>query len=444
VGGGIGTTASDTKSTVGGGIGNTASADHATVGGGGGNIASGAASTVGGGQDNTASGTKSTVGGGIGNTASSGASTVSGGDRNTANGTWATVGGGVGNTASGGATVGGGNNNDASGTSATVGGGEDNTATGLFSTVGGGTENTADAAYTTISGGGPSDPNNQTTTNNVVTDDYGTIGGGGNNQAGDAAGTSTDAIYATVGGGQENTASGVSATVPGGYNNIAAGDYSFAAGHTARANHDGAFVWAGDSVLSVASTGDNQFIVRASGGMWLGTNNAVTIPAGRFINTSTGAHLTAGGVWTNGSDAALKENFAAVDPLAILRGVLAMPIQSWNYIAEDDGTLHIGPTAQDFYAAFGLGQDDVSIGTIDADGVALAAIHWLYQVVEDKDARIAELEQANADLEARVSAIEAALAANGNAVNSMSLFNPAMLLGGLLVAAVWLVRGRKS
>jgi len=34
--------------------------------------------------------------------------------------------------------------------------------------------------------------------------------------------------------------------------------------------------------------------------------------------------------------------------------------------------LHLGPVAQDFHAAFGLGADDKHIATVDADGVALA------------------------------------------------------------------------
>ncbi len=41
--------------------------------------------------------------------------------------------------------------------------------------------------------------------------------------------------------------------------------------------------------------------------------------------------------------------------------------------------------AQDFYAAFGLGNSDTHIGTVDADGVALAAIQGLYQLLEEKD-----------------------------------------------------------
>ena len=118
---------------------------------------------------------------------------------------------------------------------------------------------------------------------NRVTDSWGTVGGGCNNQAGDGAGSTGDRAWATVGGGRFNTASGEYATVggglgntatgarsmvPGGSANTAAGQRSFAAGTGAMANHDGAFVW-GDSTgfSGIASSGPDQFVVRASGGL---------------------------------------------------------------------------------------------------------------------------------------------------------------------------------
>lgn len=101
--------------------------------------------------------------------------------------------------------------------------------------------------------------------NNTTSADYATIGGGLNNQV-------TGAGSGTVGGGVGNTASGDAATVPGGYANIAQGRSSFAAGNAARALHDGSFVWADrqGTILSPTpyeSTANNQFSVRASGGV---------------------------------------------------------------------------------------------------------------------------------------------------------------------------------
>src|SRR5262249_10122041 len=62
------------------------------------------------------------------------------------------------------------------------------------------------------------------------------------------------------------------ATVPGGVNNTAAGYSSFAAGRRAKANHQGAFVWADSADADFASTASNQFLIRATGGVGIGTN----------------------------------------------------------------------------------------------------------------------------------------------------------------------------
>jgi hypothetical protein len=434
-GGGSGNSASGEYSTVAGGLDNTASWEHATVGGGELNTATGSYATVGGGYDNDASVSSSTVAGGQQNNSTGYASTVSGGVNNTASGFYGTVGGGLSNTAS-----------------------------GQYSTVGGGRNNEALANYTTIAGGGPSDEGNPTTTNNVVTDDYGAIGGGGRNQAGDNAGTTDDAPYATVGGGyantasnyyatvgggqsndasgeratvaggyvnvasgfratvgggdlntasgpyatigggnnntagasfatvgggQANTAGGLYSTVGGGYDNTASGSYSFAAGDSASATHNNSFVWSDNSGAGT-SANTNTFNIWASNGVYL--NGAL--------------HAA--------SDRNKKENFEPVDSRAVLAKVAVLPMSTWNYKTEDGGYRHMGPMGQDFRAAFGLGSDDKHITTVDADGVALAAVQGLYETVnqklEEKDAQIEALLQHNASLESRLAALEEAMA----------------------------------
>jgi hypothetical protein len=353
VGGGDSNEAIGSVATIGGGGGNTASGNFATIGGGEGNIITFSAdyATIAGGTNNRVTDSHGTIGGGGNNQAGNGDTestnaryaTVSGGINNTASGERATVGGGEHNTASGdSATVGGGYGNTASGWFATVGGGRGNNASTTYATVGGGWLNTASADYATIAGGGPSDPNNLSATNNRVTDNYGTIGGGGGNRAGNDDADPTNAQFATVSGGRNNTASGShatvgggfnntasmcfatigggrnnvanssdttigggennsasgynstisgggynttnaplttvgggalntatgwAATVPGGYQNSAQGEFSFAAGRRAKANHNGAFVWADSTDADFASTAANQFAVRATGGV---------------------------------------------------------------------------------------------------------------------------------------------------------------------------------
>jgi hypothetical protein len=191
--------------------------------------------------------------------------------------------------------------------------------------------------------------------------------------------------------------------VPGGDTNSAQGDYSFAAGRLAVAAHAGAFVWA-DSTGSpqVTSTGNDQFIVRASGGITMYTNNAL----------SAGATLPAGsGSWSSLSDRKMKENLATVDTQQILAALAEMPITTWNYKTQDPAIRHMGPMAQDFYAAFGLGESDTRISAIDADGVTLAALQGLHQVVQSQTDEIDALRAENADLAARVAALERLVAA---------------------------------
>ncbi len=359
----------DDYGTVGGGRGNTAGGLWATVSGGHGNTASGDSSAVGGGSYNTAGPASSaTVGGGVGNTAKNPGDTVGGGYHNDSIGFYATVGGGSGNTASGYyGTVGGGQSNDSIGYAATVSGGQGNDSIGYAATVGGGFDN-------------------------LATGYAGVVPGGYRNSAG--------AQYSTVGGGYYNNASGSASIVPGGSNCTAQGNYSFAAGRRGKANHDGAFVWADSNNFDFASTAANQFSARTTGGA-------------RFVsaidgsgNPTAGVELAAGGgSWSSLSDRSLKENFAPVDAEEVLARLAEVPIRTWNYKAQDPAIRHIGPVAQDFYAAFGLGEDDRRISTVDADGVALTAIQGLHKMLQDKDAQIACLEARVAKLEALVATL---------------------------------------
>ncbi len=274
VGGGSRNLATALYATVGGGFENKANGARATVGGGDNNVAQGQFATIAGGHFNSAQATNSAVGGGDGNIASGDTATIGGGAGNQAAGHYATVGGGIGNTAVVTAsTVSGGLNNAASGIEATVSGGGENTASGWRATVAGGADHTASGAYATVSGGFYSE----------ATQTAATVGGGSMNSAGGA--------YATVGGGANNLAGGQYATIPGGQYNSAGGNYSLAAGRRAISGHTGAFVWADATDATFASTADNQFAVRATGGVSL---------------TTAGKGVTVDGskVWTAGNDGA--------------------------------------------------------------------------------------------------------------------------------------------
>lgn len=203
-----------------------------------------------------------TVGGGILNTASGGSSSIGGGEVNTATGASSVIGGGISNTASAiTSTIGGGDSNLASATASTIAGGRDNVASGGISTIGGGDSNTASIFASTVSGG----------LVNVASGDY-----------------------STVSGGERNIASGSFSTVSGGQFNCAGGQYSWSGGRRAKARpgtgnlacagvpssndadgDNGTFVWADSQSADFVSTGANQFLVRAAGGMAINTNTPV-------------------------------------------------------------------------------------------------------------------------------------------------------------------------
>ena len=260
---------------------------------------------------------------------------------------------------------------------ATVGGGRANVASGHLSTVSGGESNSASSEWSAVGGGGV---NTASGGQSVVAGGYYNTASGGNS---------------VVAGGNFNTASGAWGTIPGGDSNVAAGEYSFAAGQNAQSQNRGCFTWAdASSSTPFVCAGDNAFIARAAGGFYLRTNAAATI----------GVSLTGGsGTWASVSDRALKEHVTMVDPRDVLERVARMPIATWNYKTQDPTIRHMGPMAQDVHAAFGLGESDRHISTIDADGIALAAIQGLNAKLEsqarEKDARIAALEARAVDVD---------------------------------------------
>jgi hypothetical protein len=222
----------------------------------------------------------------------------------------------------------------------------------------------------------------------------------------------------------------------------AVGPNSFTSGAgitTAAASNS--FVHADGTLGPFMSSSPNQFLVRADGGMALNTTEIgptddfivsarlgadadadivwkthggglgslylvdsdrrfvlSAAPTGAtYLGTSAnGALLTTGGIWTNGSSREFKQEFAAIDVMDVLGKVIRLPISTWTYKNSTEGQ-HLGPMAEDFHAAFGVGTDAQHIATVDADGVALAAIQGLNQ----------KLEAENAALRARLDALEA-------------------------------------
>jgi hypothetical protein len=132
--------------------------------------------------------------------------------------------------------------------------------------------------------------------------------------------------------------------------------------------------------------------------------------SGTMIATSTGAYLSSGGTWTNASDVNRKHRFARVAGEDVLARLRELSITTWSYKVDEDEVRHLGPTAQGFRAAFGLGREETTIATVDADGVALAAAQALERRTAAQAEEIRALREENAALRARLDRLEAALA----------------------------------
>jgi hypothetical protein len=424
-------------SVIGGGTFNTVESEDTTISGGRSNAISFQAygAVIGGGIANAidSEGVHSTISGGFQNfiVHDAGTATIAGGRENRVTGDAGTISGGWGNVASDHATVSGGSWNYGEGSFGTIGGGSYNTNNAEYASLGGGFLNTivfdadyatlgggianfidADADRATIAGGNlnfiGSDADAATITggeNNSISQScpFAFIGGGKDNRIEKDGGQ-----YATIAGGFSNTNRGQYATIPGGRENIADRDYTFAAGRRAHALHPGAFVWADSSDFEFRSANQNEWAVRATGGA-------------RFVSAidSTGSNIAGvtlapgAGAWSTLSDRNAKENVSSVNARDILDKVAALPMATWNYKSQDKTIRHMGPMAQDFKAAFELGENDRTITTVDADGVALAAIQGLNQKMDAENKELRSALQSRdatiADLQKRLSQIESIL-----------------------------------
>ena len=301
VGGGDGNTVDDNagSATVSGGLSNTIGTNSisAVIGGGRYNVIEGDAyyATLGGGRQNLIerNAESAGIGGGRSNVVGQQAwdSTIAGGWNNTigANARQVTIGGGRHNTI------------ETDALNATIGGGMVNTVatSSAGATIGGGQNNTvASGAPTATIGGGGGHSIGANAWN-------ATVGGGGANRI------EANAQNATIGGGLRNTVgTGAEyATIPGGLENIAGGAYAFAAGYRAQANHYGTFVWADGVGLDWVSTGINQFLIRADGGVGIGTTSPgeqLTV-AGTIQSTSGGFRFPDGTLQTSAASTAAPE-----------------------------------------------------------------------------------------------------------------------------------------
>jgi Chaperone of endosialidase len=266
--------------------------------------------------------------------------------------------------------------NYANNAGSTVAGGLANIATEPYSTVSGGASNTANAQLSTVSGG----------ENNVAEAEHATVGGGLRNRAGGVSavvvggqGNKALGVWSTVVGGSGNTASESFAIAVGGVDNRAGGTASLAAGANANASTSHSFVWGGSPNVITNDRGVGTFTAYAPGGFFF-LRGAPNIGGGCVLPEGTAS-------WSCTSDRNAKTNISALNTRETLHKVLALPLARWSYKGTES-IRNIGPMAQDFWAAFRLGESDKTIASMNMSGVALAAIQGLNQKLADEASRL--------------------------------------------------------
>ena len=189
-----------------------------------------------------------------------------------------------------------------------------------------------------------------------------------------------------------------------------------AALHVARANGTAAILVqetaaaaAGRTLFTLANRGNTKFELKetGSGTRWQFTNSGDAFRISKFgtgqvefqvFNNGDAVllgDLAIGGSFTEMSDRNQKHAIVPLDGETVLAKVAQVPVSEWSYRGEAADSRHIGPMAQDFYAAFGLASGETQISARDMAGVNMAAVQALNQ----------KLERENADIRAELDAL---------------------------------------
>lgn len=425
ISGGKNNTATDKNNTIGGGENNRTQYDYSTIAGGKNNLTGDVGTFIGGGQNNSAYGVNSSIGGGNNNNTAGDNGAIAGGKRN------------VTDAAALNSFIGSGDSNYIYATHGVISGGYRNiiNPNAFYSSIGGGANNLIEKTHSFIGGG----------INNWSRGLYSSVLGGNSNEAG--------GDYSTVLNGSANVAGG-SYSLSAGKNCENQHNYvaMFTDGQTERFNSrvssqfmirmtNGMFITQEDTssinegfvqirsraalpnlLIDQVNTTANYARIRlrtiqnktnywdiaaqsVSGEFNIyrnGTGDVLSLTptsATNLLLMSNGARLTTGGTWTNSSDRNVKDKIEQIDENYILSQLVKMPVTMWHYKTEQPEVMHIGPMAQDFKAAFNVGDSDRSIATVDADGINMAAIKALYHQLQSANAEIEKLKTAVKDLQ---------------------------------------------
>ncbi|MFI6287754.1 tail fiber domain-containing protein [Streptomyces sp. NPDC051018] len=103
-----------------------------------------------------------------------------------------------------------------------------------------------------------------------------------------------------------------------------------------------------------------------------------------------------GAVWSPVASTAEQGQVQSCEPVngfKLLDEVLKLPVSTWRYTADPPEVRHLGPMAQDWWAAFGVGVDDKTICCTDANGVSIVAIQALHRLLAETQGELVSLRE---------------------------------------------------
>ncbi len=179
---------------------------------------------------------------------------------------------------------------------------------------------------------------------------------------------------------------------------------------TAPGDTDASFLIRDDGEVRVGSNGADVFEIEVNGDLKSRANGDATTTNRLFFDASAGDLTILGDLsaanFSGSSDRNLKHNIEPVDTAEVLAAVSQMPISTWSYKTDAPNIRHIGPMAQDFKAAFDLGQPETRIGVMDLSSVSLAAIQELNNQLQEKTNEVEDLKQRMEQLETALLALQ--------------------------------------
>jgi hypothetical protein len=165
------------------------------------------------------------------------------------------------------------------------------------------------------------------------------------------------------------------------------------------------------NLFSLQNRGLTKFIINnRDGAEWAFANKGTSFRISRQgsgaveLEVFNNGDATLQGVLTENSDVNSKQDIEPVAGSNILEKLSDLEISEWSY-KDAPADRHVGPMAQDFYAAFGLGHTDKGIATLDSSGIALAAIKALIKENTSLKERLSLLESQQAEMQAALAVV---------------------------------------